>query len=103
MPKRSAANAIIDPRRLTMGLSRRQFLKGTAASAMGAVAFTGCASRREFVAQSPVNAPEDLVAGRDNWYATACSLCGAGCGIIVRVMEGRAKKIEGNPDFPINQ
>ena len=32
-----------------------------------------------------------------------CRECSAGCGVVVRIIEGRAKKIEGNPLHPINQ
>jgi len=41
--------------------------------------------------------------GQDQWYATLCRECSAGCSVIVRVMEGRAKKIEGNPLSPVNR
>ncbi|MBI2866360.1 MAG: molybdopterin-dependent oxidoreductase [Chloroflexi bacterium] len=85
-------------------VTRRQFLKAAATSALGAVVFASCSfDRRELLVQSPVQMPEDLVTGTDNWYATLCRQCPAGCGIIVRVMEGRAKKIEGNPDYPVNR
>ena len=47
--------------------------------------------------------PEDLVRGKDNWYATLCRTCPSHEGIVVRVMEGRAKKIQGNPLYPTNQ
>lgn len=47
--------------------------------------------------------PEDVTPGVADWYATLCRQCNAGCGIIVRVMEGRAKKIEGNPLHPVNR
>ena len=52
--------------------------------------------------QSPVQLPEDLVTGQDNWYATLCRQCPEGEGIVVRVMEGRAKKVQGNPLYPTN-
>lgn len=52
----------------------------------------------------PYVLPDDeIVPGIADWYASTCGECQAGCGIIVRVMEGRAKKIEGNPDHPLNQ
>ncbi|MBI2303453.1 MAG: molybdopterin-dependent oxidoreductase [Chloroflexi bacterium] len=87
-----------------MALTRRQFLKVAATSTVGAVAFVACSTPQdEFLIQSPVKMPEDLVAGADNWYASVCRQCPAGCGTIVRVMEGRAKKIEGNPLHPINR
>src|SRR3990170_1380325 len=34
--------------------------------------------------------------------ASVCLQCPAGCGILVRVVDGRAVKIEGNPKHPIN-
>jgi len=46
--------------------------------------------------------PDDVVPGLPNWYSTVCRQCPAGCGIQVKIREGRAKKIEGNPSFPIN-
>ncbi len=86
-----------------MGITRRKFLQVTGAAA-GAVAFAGCSPRTgELLVQSAFRVPEDLVTGIDNWYATICRMCSGGCGIIVRVMEGRAKKIEGNPDYPVNR
>ena len=42
------------------------------------------------------------MSGRDNWYATLCRECSSSEGLVVRVMEGRAKKIEGNVDYPLN-
>jgi anaerobic selenocysteine-containing dehydrogenase len=46
---------------------------------------------------------EDVLSAYDNWYATTCRQCAAGCGAIVRVVDGRARKVEGNPDHPLNQ
>ena len=87
-----------------MGITRRQFLRWSGASALGAVVFNGCRiPEQELQIESPVDLPEDLVSGIDNWYATICRQDPEGCGIIVRVVEGRAKKVEGNPDYPINQ
>ena len=87
-----------------MGLTRREFLKWAGFSSVGAVILNACGiPEAELQVQSPVNMPEDLVRGRDNWYATLCKQHGSACGIVVRVMEGRAKKIEGNLDFPMNR
>lgn len=86
-----------------MRVTRRNFLKVAAVGA-GSVAFAGCAvPEKELWIQSPVRPPEDLLTGFDSWYATTCRQCDSGCGLIVRVFEGRAKKAEGNPDHPINQ
>ena len=87
-----------------MKLTRRNFLAWAGLSAVGAVACEGFGIREgEFSLQSPPRLPEDLVRGQDNWYATLCRTCPCAEGIVVRVMEGRAKKIQGNPLYPINQ
>ena len=83
-----------------MRLSRRDFLKWSSLSAIGAVSCIFPES--EMRMSSSVEMPEDLVTGRDNWYATLCQQCPEREGIIVRVMEGRAKKIQGNPLYPTN-
>lgn len=87
-------------------ISRRDFLKVAAVSAGGAIAYSGCTpfpTRNEFLTESPALVPEDLVKGVDNWYASVCRECSAGCGIIVRIDAGRALKVEGNPDYPVNR
>ncbi len=85
-------------------LTRRNFLAWAGLSAVGAV---GCnvfgQDGEELRLQSPVLQPEDLVKGRDNWYATLCRCCPTSEGVLVRVMEGRAKKVQGNPTYPVNQ
>ena len=87
-----------------MKLTRRNFLAWAGLSAVGAVACEGFGIREgELNIQSPALLPEDLVRGKDNWYATLCRSCPSPEGIIVRVMEGRAKKIQGNPLYPTNQ
>ncbi len=43
-----------------------------------------------------------VIPGVANWYASTCKQCNAGCAIHVKTLDGRAKKIEGNPTFPIN-
>ena len=82
-----------------MNISRRNFLKLASFSTLGAVA-CNFFDEREFVSQSPVQLPEDLVTGRDNWYATLSRQGPETEGIVVRVMEGRAKKVQGNPVYP---
>ncbi len=84
-------------------ISRRDFLK---IGAMGAAtaALTGCKFPRRWVTLEPfVKPPEEQLAGQATWYASTCRMCPAGCGIIVRLMNGRALKIEGNPQHPLNQ
>lgn len=82
-------------------MSRRSFLKVLgAASAVGAA---GCADNKT---QSvfPYAKPEnEQIPGVALWYRSTCRECSAGCGIQVRTREGRAVKIEGNPEHPINK
>lgn len=86
-----------------MTLTRRQFLTLMGGSA-AAVAAAACGvPEKELLVQSPIEMPEDLVTGLDNWYATIDRQNSAPLGVVVRVMEGRAKKIEGNVDYPINR
>lgn len=86
-----------------MDLTRRQFLQMVGGSATGAVLFAACGVPEESrYINSPHQMPEDLVTGLDNWYATLCRQCPTAEGLVVRVVEGRAKKVEGNIDYPIN-
>ncbi|MQF69933.1 4Fe-4S ferredoxin [SAR202 cluster bacterium AD-804-J14_MRT_500m] len=85
-----------------MNVSRRTFLKLASVSTLGAVA-CNVFNEDEFISQRPVLMPEDLVTGRDNWYATLCGQCTEAEGIVVRVVEGRAKKVQGNPIYPTNR
>jgi len=39
----------------------------------------------------------------ENWVASVCGQCSGGCGILVRVIQGKAIKIEGNPLHPVNR
>ena len=84
-----------------MEIKRRDFLKAIGLTAAGAL-LPGCAGETKKLI--PYILPDDeIVPGVANWYASVCRECEAGCGIIVRVMEGRAKKIEGNPTHPLNR
>lgn len=79
-------------------LSRRTLLRTLTAAGAGAVA--GC---RTNVGPQPVSpVPLGWNRGEERWVATTCGQCPAGCGIKVRVYEGHAVKIEGNPDHPVN-
>jgi anaerobic selenocysteine-containing dehydrogenase len=85
------------------GISRRNFLKLTAVGTAAAV-LAGCQQPRRWVTLEPyVTPPEQQLAGEATWYASTCRQCPAGCGIIVRLMNGRAVKIEGNQEHPLNR
>ena len=87
-----------------MPLNRREFITLMGGSAGAAVLFQACGlPEKELLIDSPIEMPEDMVTGIDNWYATVSHQWPASEGIVVRVMEGRAKKVEGNIDYPLNQ
>ncbi len=87
-----------------MKITRRSFLRWSGISALGTIVFSGCGiPEEELHVESAAQIPEDLVSGLEAWYATSCGQCGSGEGIIVRVVGGRALKIEGNPDHPVSQ
>jgi menaquinone reductase, molybdopterin-binding-like subunit len=97
-------------------MERRDFLKISAAG--GAVAaLEGCGNPdHHLIGFIP---EEDLLPGIATWKPSICTLCPAGCGLLVRTMQGEAevirngqlgilkmglaKKLEGNPAHPVNQ
>jgi molybdopterin-containing oxidoreductase family iron-sulfur binding subunit len=69
----------------------------------GAAVATGVgAAARKVIIEPFVRPPEDVLAGEPTWYASTCRQCASGCGIVVSVINGRAKKIEGNSLHPLN-
>ena len=97
-------------------MRRRAFLKFSALSG-AAFAVEGCSDRgTQLIRFVP---EEELVPGVAVWKASVCTMCSAGCGIQVRVMEGEAevvrngqfgivkmglaKKLAGNPEHPVNR
>src|SRR5258707_3245510 len=96
-------------------MERRDFIKISALSGVMAT-LEGCRSaEKQLIRFVP---EEELVPGIATWKPSICTLCSAGCGLQVRVMEGDAevmrhgqrgvmqmglaKKLEGNPKNPIN-
>src|SRR6478672_9561409 len=84
-------------------MDRRRFLTVLGASSAGAAALAGCSTDRvekliPYLVQS-----EDQVPGVSTWYASSCTECSSGCGLHVRTREGRAVKLEGNPEHPVNR
>jgi anaerobic selenocysteine-containing dehydrogenase len=97
-------------------MQRRDFLKITAAGS-AAAALEGCGNPdHQLIRFIP---EEDLLPGIATWKPSICTLCPAGCGTLVRVMQGEAevvrnghlgimkmglaKMIQGNPAHPISQ
>ncbi len=82
-------------------ITRRDFLKiGAAASVVGATALTvekltnPAQTSQQAIASTPL--AEEIV-------KTTCALCPSGCGLEVRVVNGKAVKLEGDPLHPLNQ
>ncbi len=77
-------------------LTRRDFLRlGTATVAAG-VGLTALQPAQETIVAQPKTGEETIV-------KTTCALCPSGCGLDVRVVNGKAVKVEGNPLHPLNQ
>ncbi|MDA1184456.1 MAG: molybdopterin-dependent oxidoreductase [Acidobacteria bacterium] len=96
-------------------MDRRSFIKLTAVTGTGA-ALASCGNpENDFIRFIP---DEMIVPGVAVWKPGVCSLCPAGCGLTVRVMDAdadvvrdgqagivriaAAKKLEGAPDHPVN-
>jgi formate dehydrogenase major subunit len=84
---------------MTLTLNRRDFLKLSGATALGAVALStlpdtviASGSAREFPLKQRVTES-----------TTICCYCGVGCGAIVVAYEDGITKVEGDPDHPISE
>ncbi|MBI5304569.1 MAG: molybdopterin-dependent oxidoreductase [Chloroflexi bacterium] len=81
-----------------MKVSRRDFLKiGAGLAATGAVLPI---IKSAADARVPAIAPEEQ---GEKFVATVCAMCPSGCGLQVRVVNGKAVKVAGNPLHPLNQ
>ncbi len=87
---------------MTDGIKRRDFLKVLGVTGAGA-GLSGCSTEGAERLLPYVVPPEDITPGVATWYTTVCKGCSAGCGMWVRTREGRAVKIEGNPNHPVSQ
>lgn len=88
---------------MTDKISRRDFLKLASLGAATSAVLTGCGPASKLVTRQPYFAmPEYTYNGESTYYATTCRECAAACGLIVRTIQGRAIKIEGNANHPIN-
>ena len=97
-------------------MDRRKFIKVTAVTGTSAT-LASCGNPEHHLIRFIPD--EEHVPGVAEWKASLCPLCQAGCGTLVRVMEGDAeiarggqtglikmglaKKLEGNPAHPISQ
>jgi hypothetical protein len=86
--------------------NRRDFL--TALAAVGTAAAVGSLIKLPrdtllSVQENVLHSGYSYQYPEDGYVASTCLQCPAGCGIAVRVVSGRAVKIEGNPLHPINR
>src|SRR5262245_21426619 len=70
------------------------------AASMALAGLTGCKAEPPERIVPYVRAPEEVVPGRPLYFATAMPMSGYGFGLIVKSLEGRPIKAEGNPDHP---
>ncbi|TEU19322.1 MAG: twin-arginine translocation signal domain-containing protein [Anaerolineales bacterium] len=82
-----------------MQVSRRTFLKLAGVSAAAAALYESSGSILSALSLIDETTPP----GEEVWAPSVCQLCPAGCGILVRVIDDAAVKIEGNPLNPNNQ
>jgi anaerobic selenocysteine-containing dehydrogenase len=81
-----------------MVINRRDFLKGVGASA--GLLLAGCSLQDTADRARSAEEWRDLT---EQWVPSICQQCPGGCGILVRVVDGNAVKIEGNPLYPVNR
>ncbi|MFM8558968.1 MAG: molybdopterin-dependent oxidoreductase [bacterium] len=84
-----------------MVFERREFLKLVGVGVAGTAA--GCAAPEAEKLIPYLVAPTGIMPGVPYFHATTCRECPAGCGAVVRTREGRAIKLEGNPNHPLGQ
>ncbi|MFQ5543377.1 MAG: molybdopterin-dependent oxidoreductase [Nitrospiria bacterium] len=83
-------------------ITRRKFLKMTGIFGSTVALGTGCRPTR--ITQALGRAGEGRIeVDEEKWLKSICLQCPGGCGIQVKVVNGNAVKIEGNPSYPTNQ
>src|SRR5574339_491854 len=88
---------------MSKNFTRRDFIKLAGVGAATTAILTGCGPASRYVKREPyMQMPEYTYNGQSTYYATTCRECAAGCGLVVRTMQGRAIKVEGNPSNPVN-
>jgi molybdopterin-containing oxidoreductase family iron-sulfur binding subunit len=81
---------------------RRDFLK-VAGFSFAAATLTACSRAPVEKAIPLLVQPEGFVPGVAQYYASTCNGCAAGCGMLVKVRDGRPIKLEGNPQHALSR
>ncbi len=84
-----------------MTITRRKFLKGSAATGGGLVASRFLLGELETLVKAPPGAVTALV--EDEWVPTTCWIGKQECGLLARRIGGRVVKFEGHPGHPRNR
>lgn len=79
-----------------MGITRREFLKFSAATGTGFL--LGIFDLKPIVAYAQANSPVWA-----NEAISVCGYCSVGCSMIIGSQEGYVTYVQGNPDSPINK
>ncbi len=90
----------IDAQGPTLEVDRRDFMRLFSTTAL--VGTAACVRRPEEKVIAYVEQPADQMVGIPALYATTCGECPSACGVIVKVREGRPRKIEGHEQHPMN-
>lgn len=85
-------------------LTRREFLGlgALAGGALGSLYFLQPDREKTGRLYAALTPEQERKLGVEEWYPTACGECPGGCSLLVRVMEGRAKVVQGNPLSSVN-
>ncbi len=78
-----------------MALSRREFLKSSAAASAAAAVGMNIPSKLQAAANN--------AEGGWRWDKAACRFCGTGCGIMLATKNGRIVAVKGDPASPVNR
>jgi molybdopterin-containing oxidoreductase family iron-sulfur binding subunit len=90
------------PGEIEAQFGRRDFLKAAGFVFAGTM-LSGCTRAPVEKAIPYLIQPEEITPGRAAWYASTCAGCSAGCGLLVKIRDGRPVKLEGNPEHPVSR
>ncbi|GAB4462193.1 MAG: hypothetical protein OHK0041_25810 [Anaerolineales bacterium] len=81
-------------------LSRRDFLKVTGVTGAAAAFLGSLPQAQKAIASAMKEGAGNFEAKPENQLYTVCLQCNTGCGVKVKILEGIAAKIDGNPYSP---